>query len=216
MPAPERSGSRARASFYAGVYENAFYGPARVLARGTRLTLVLGPKRRRFALVHWDADTFSYDWQSENTYGVSAVDFTPGPRRARSLRIKNLDLEGLGTFTRARESSRSGRRAGVPSTGRAIGSSPRLAVRFAAGRGRDGRGVECRRPYPRPMSGIFGGITVMYWTFASSGIPAMSTTVADMSHVHRRLDADRTSGLSHRRLCLHHPKTPAGNTGTSR
>jgi hypothetical protein len=31
----------------------------------------------------------------------------------------------------------------------------------------------CREPYPRPMNGIFVAITVMNWTFASSGSPAM-------------------------------------------
>ena len=95
-PAPARTPAA-----YAGSYENDFYGRIEVLADGPGLTLVLGPKRRRFELAHWDGDTFSYDWQSENTYGISAVDFTPGPRgRARSLLIENLDVAELGTFTR--------------------------------------------------------------------------------------------------------------------
>ena len=95
-PAPART-----ASAYAGTYENDFYGRMQVLANGPGLTLALGPKRRRFELAHWDGDTFSYDWQSENTYGISAVDFTPGPRgRTRSVLIENLDVAGLGTFTR--------------------------------------------------------------------------------------------------------------------
>ena len=72
-----------------------------MLAGDAALTLVLGPKGRRFELEHWDGDTFSYVWQSENTYGISAVDFTPGPRgQARSVRIENLDVADLGTFTR--------------------------------------------------------------------------------------------------------------------
>jgi CubicO group peptidase (beta-lactamase class C family) len=95
-PAPARAPKA-----YAGTYENDFYGRLQVLAHGPGLTLVLGPRRRRFDLAHWEGDTFSYDWQSENTYGISAVDFTAGPRgHARSLRIENLDVASLGTFTR--------------------------------------------------------------------------------------------------------------------
>ena len=95
-PAPARTPTA-----YAGTYENDFYGRIHVLANGPGLTLVLGPKRRRFELSHWNGDTFSYVWQSENTFGISAGDFTPGPRgRARSVRIENLDVADLGTFTR--------------------------------------------------------------------------------------------------------------------
>ena len=79
-PAPARTPTA-----YAGTYENDFYGRIHVLADGPGLTLVLGPKRRRFELSHWDGDTFSYVWQSENTYGISAVDFTPGATRPRAL-----------------------------------------------------------------------------------------------------------------------------------
>ena len=95
-PAPARPPTA-----YTGTYENDFYGRIQVLANGPSLSLVLGPKRRRFELAHWDGDTFSYFWQSENTYGISAVDFTPGPRgQARSLLIDNLDVADLGTFIR--------------------------------------------------------------------------------------------------------------------
>jgi CubicO group peptidase (beta-lactamase class C family) len=89
-PAPARA-----ASEYAGTYDNDFYGSARVLARESALTLAVGPQGRAFELEHWDGDTFCYVWHSENTYGISAVDFT-----AASLRVENLDGGGLGTFTR--------------------------------------------------------------------------------------------------------------------
>ena len=102
-PVPARA-----ASAYAGTYDNDFYGPLQVLARGSGLTLVLGPKRRRFELAHRDGDTFSYDWQAENTFGISAVDFTFGGRgRARCVQIENLDVAGLGTFTRSRPATAS-------------------------------------------------------------------------------------------------------------
>ncbi len=95
-PRPARS-----PAFYSGTYDSGFYGRARVLARGRRLTLVLGPKRRRFVLSHFSGDTYAFDWQGENEYGVGAVDFRRGRGgRAGSVRIEVLDAEGLGTFRR--------------------------------------------------------------------------------------------------------------------
>jgi CubicO group peptidase (beta-lactamase class C family) len=88
-------------SFYTGTYENDFYGRIQVLARGEQLTLVLGREKRRFALPHWNRNTFSYDWVGENEYGISAVDFKPGSGgHAEAVRIENLDESGLGSFTR--------------------------------------------------------------------------------------------------------------------
>jgi CubicO group peptidase (beta-lactamase class C family) len=97
-PQPARA---ARA--YAGRYaHNPYYGPARVTARGSRLTLHLGPGgRKAFALRHWSGDTFSYVPPGENAVGVSAVTFSRvrGGRPTR-LTIENLDAEGLGRFRR--------------------------------------------------------------------------------------------------------------------
>lgn len=95
-PRPARS-----AAFYTGTYRNPFYGRVRVLARGGKLTLVLGPKRRRFRLSHWSGGTHSLRWTGENEYGIGAVDFTRGPGgRAGAVRVEVLDAEGLGTFRR--------------------------------------------------------------------------------------------------------------------
>jgi CubicO group peptidase (beta-lactamase class C family) len=89
------------APFYAGTYRNDFYGQLMILARRGRLTLVLGPRRRRFTLSHWSGDTYSFNWNGENEYGISAVDFRPGRAgRARSVRLELLDVAGLGTFRR--------------------------------------------------------------------------------------------------------------------
>ena len=89
-PAPARA-----ASDYAGTYDNDFYRSAQVRAGDSALSVALGPQGRCFELQHWDGDTFSYVWHSENTYGISAVDFT-----SAGLRVENLDVAGLGTFTR--------------------------------------------------------------------------------------------------------------------
>jgi CubicO group peptidase (beta-lactamase class C family) len=93
---------RARAAAaYTGTYPNRYYGAARVTARGQRLTLVLGPKGKRFPLTHWNGDRFSYVPTGENAEGPSEVRFSLGrDGRARSLRVENLDESGLGTFTR--------------------------------------------------------------------------------------------------------------------
>ncbi len=90
-----------RPSFYAGTYQNDFYGEARVVARGGRLTIALGPEPRRFTLAHWSANTYSFDWVGENEYGIGAVDFERGRhRQAGSMVVEVLDEAGLGTFTR--------------------------------------------------------------------------------------------------------------------
>lgn len=98
---PSRPKHARSAAFYSGTYRNPFYGRVRVLARGRRLTLVLGPKSRRFALSHYSGDAFSFDWTGENEYGIGAVDFKRGRGgRAGSVRLEVLDAEGLGTFRR--------------------------------------------------------------------------------------------------------------------
>jgi hypothetical protein len=99
--ASEPPEARPLAAFYTGTYRNPFYGRVRVLARGGKLTLVLGPKRRRFRLSHWSGDTHSLRWTGENEYGIGAVDFTGAPGgRAGAVRVEVLDTEGLGTFRR--------------------------------------------------------------------------------------------------------------------
>lgn len=97
-----RGARRTRAaSVYAGTYANRYYGPARITARGGRLTMRLGPKGR-FPLTHWSGDTFSYVPAGENATGIASVRFTVprGAQRARMVRVENLDAEGLGTFRR--------------------------------------------------------------------------------------------------------------------
>ena len=95
-PQPARS-----AAFYAGTYDNKFYGPIRVLPSAHGLTLVLGPKHLRFALSHWSGDTYALDWTGENEYGISAVDFQHNQTgQAPSVRLELLDIAGLGTFRR--------------------------------------------------------------------------------------------------------------------
>jgi CubicO group peptidase (beta-lactamase class C family) len=90
-----------RARTYAGTYANGYYGPARITARGGRLTMSLGPKHATFALRHWNASTFSYQPRGENAVGISAVTFRLGRNnRPAALNVEFLDAQGLGTFKR--------------------------------------------------------------------------------------------------------------------
>jgi CubicO group peptidase (beta-lactamase class C family) len=89
---------------YAGTYASQYYGPARITARGRRLTMSLGPKNATFALRHWNGSTFSYEPRGENAVGISAVTFRLGRnRRPATMTVEFLDAQGLGTFNRRSE-----------------------------------------------------------------------------------------------------------------
>lgn len=95
-PAPAKANSA-----YTGTYANEYYGPMTVSAQGDELTMQLGPKKQRFALRHYDGDTFSYRTTGELAVGLSGVTFTvESGGRAGKVRVENLDTTGLGTFTR--------------------------------------------------------------------------------------------------------------------
>ncbi|MFF9284988.1 serine hydrolase [Streptomyces griseosporeus] len=95
-PAPAKADSA-----YTGTYANGYYGPMTVSAQGGELTMQLGPKKQRFALRHYDGNTFSYRTTGENAVGLSGVTFTvDSGGRATKVRVENLDTTGLGTFTR--------------------------------------------------------------------------------------------------------------------
>ncbi|WP_293224882.1 serine hydrolase [Ottowia sp.] len=67
---------------YAGAYGNAYFGAAQIAlnAAGDGLDLLIGPANVRYALRHWDGDTFVFEPRGESAApgSVSAVDFTPG------------------------------------------------------------------------------------------------------------------------------------------
>ncbi|CAN3130713.1 serine hydrolase [Mycobacterium sp. smrl_JER01] len=81
---------------YAGVYDNAYWGPATVTEGGDRLQLALGP-RGSFELTPWDGDTFTFPVSSENAPPgtVSAATFEGG-----RLTLEYFDDEGKGVFIR--------------------------------------------------------------------------------------------------------------------
>jgi CubicO group peptidase (beta-lactamase class C family) len=86
---------------YLGTYHNDYLGDLEVGEQSGALLLRIGPKRRAFALRHWDRDVFLYEPEGEMAGGPSAVTFWVGPgRKAARVVVENLDIQGRGTFTR--------------------------------------------------------------------------------------------------------------------
>lgn len=88
---------------YAGVYQNAYFGPLTVRAEGNGLAMVLGPAAAPtvFPLRHIDGDRFVFETVGENAIGLSNATFKSGPTGAvSSVTLDYYDVGGLGTFTR--------------------------------------------------------------------------------------------------------------------
>ena len=88
---------------YAGTYGNAYYGPLTVAAEGGRLTMALGPAGapKRFALAHYDGDTFTFDTIGENANGLAGAIFSPrDDGTAGEVVLDYYDVNGLGVFVR--------------------------------------------------------------------------------------------------------------------
>ncbi len=98
---PAHPAAAGPAAVYVGTYGNDYYGPATVTTdAGGALVLHLGPEPMDFPLTHWDGDEFSYLPRGENATGIAAVTFAVGSgTHATSMRVENLDANGLGTFT---------------------------------------------------------------------------------------------------------------------
>jgi hypothetical protein len=63
--------------------------------------LLIGPTPQRFALTPVSGNTFSYQPRGENAFGPAAVTFEAGASGAlTTVRVGNLDRNGLGLFTR--------------------------------------------------------------------------------------------------------------------
>jgi hypothetical protein len=97
-PRPARS-----TSFYVGRYANSYYGSIRVVARGSSLHVLIGPKPTDYRLKHRNGNLFAFLPVGENALGVSAATFRApsGAQQATSLTLEYYDATGLGTFTRA-------------------------------------------------------------------------------------------------------------------
>lgn len=91
------------ASHYAGVYDNAYFGPATVVDTSGELVLRLGPEKRELTMTHWTGDSFVIYPLTENqpAGSVSLVAFAESaPEAGLTMQIEHLNQEGLGLFRR--------------------------------------------------------------------------------------------------------------------
>ncbi len=86
---------------YAGVYDNPYFGPARVEPSQSGLVLCLGPAGWRYDLQHWSGDIFAIAPRGENAPAgsLSSVRFSTTPQGKRMLVITYLNENGLGVWT---------------------------------------------------------------------------------------------------------------------
>jgi CubicO group peptidase (beta-lactamase class C family) len=84
-------------SFYAGTYQNDYFGPLRVIAQGETLALAIGPKPMPLALTHWDGDVFTFTLRNENANPgtISKATFS-----SNSVTLEYYDEDRVGTFVR--------------------------------------------------------------------------------------------------------------------
>ncbi|HEX4167578.1 MAG TPA: DUF3471 domain-containing protein, partial [Bryobacteraceae bacterium] len=99
-----KSPSRAKPlSTYAGIYTNQYFGNLEVAVEDNRLTLRLPPRGAYYELTHWDGDTFTYHFASENTgQGRRGAKFYPSKNQ---VLIENLAPEHDAVFTRVGNAS---------------------------------------------------------------------------------------------------------------
>jgi CubicO group peptidase (beta-lactamase class C family) len=90
-------------AFYAGTYNNDFYGPIKIVAKPSGPHLLIGPHPNDYPLGHWDGNRFSFFPTGENALGITEATFTPNTAatRAKSVTLAYYDAERLGTFSRA-------------------------------------------------------------------------------------------------------------------
>lgn len=84
---------------YAGIYENAYFGQARVEVTDEGLVVALGPELRRFPLRHWNGDTFAIAPHNENAPAgsLSSVTFRAGGEH-HTMMIEYLNANRLGVW----------------------------------------------------------------------------------------------------------------------
>ncbi|MFF2073515.1 serine hydrolase [Kitasatospora sp. NPDC058162] len=87
---------------YTGTYASGYYGPLTVTEQDGGLVMTVGPAKLQYPLQHFDGDVFSFRSKGENAVGLSGVTFTVGgDGTAGKVVVEQLDIEGLGTFTRS-------------------------------------------------------------------------------------------------------------------
>jgi uncharacterized protein DUF3471 len=85
---------------YLGAYRNDFYGDVEIAASGDGLALRIGPKPMEFPLTHFDRDTFTWQPQGENAFGLSGLTFVVAGTKAVGFRDQYLASGGPGELAR--------------------------------------------------------------------------------------------------------------------
>lgn len=99
MTPPRNPASAKPLSAYAGTYTNKYFGNLEVSVDGGRLILRLPPRGAYYELSHWDGDTFTYYFASENTgRGRRGAKFSP---EKNQVLIESLAPENNAVFTRS-------------------------------------------------------------------------------------------------------------------
>ncbi len=98
-PSPPKTATPAKPlSAYVGTYANGYYGTLEVSVQEDKLILRLPPRGAYYELTHWDGDTFTYYFASENTgIGRRGAKFSP---EKNQVLIENLTPEHNSVFTR--------------------------------------------------------------------------------------------------------------------
>jgi len=98
LPAPNNLVPAKPLNEYTGKYRNEYFGTLQVAVENDRLILRLPPRGAYYELAHWDADTFTYYFASENTgLGRRGAKFYP---EKNQVLIENLATEHNAVFTR--------------------------------------------------------------------------------------------------------------------
>ena len=98
LPPPQKPSPARQLSAYAGTYVSPYYGKLQIDVERNQLILRLPPRGAYYELTHWNGDTFTYHFASENTgAGRRGVKFVDG---GKQLLIENLAIVNSGRFTK--------------------------------------------------------------------------------------------------------------------
>ena len=97
LEAPKKPAAAKELSSYAGTYVSPYYGALKIEVREGKLVMRLPPRDSYHELTHWDGDTFTYYFASENT-GIArrGVKFLGGGK----VLVENLAFLNDGVFAK--------------------------------------------------------------------------------------------------------------------
>jgi CubicO group peptidase (beta-lactamase class C family) len=98
LPPPQNASPARQLSAYTGTYVSPYYGKLQIDVERNHLILRLPPRGAYYELTHWNGDTFTYYFASENT-GVArrGVKFLDG---GKQVLVENLAIVNNGVFTK--------------------------------------------------------------------------------------------------------------------